>query len=94
MDRKARQALEQRDKERSVQAISNKAMQETFEVTMRILALAINSDAGWGKKRTQRLIDRIMLQFDCILAGTLSGEDVVQYCKDKKINVEVNYEKG
>ena len=89
MNRKARQALEQRDREKSVQAISNNAMMETFEVTMRLLALAINSEAGWGKKRTQRLIDRIMLQFDCILAGTLSGDDVVQFCKDKKINVEV-----
>jgi hypothetical protein len=65
----------------------------TFEVVMRIMALAINSEEGWGTKRTQRLIDRIMQQFECITSGTLSGEDIIEFCNEKKINVDVNYDK-
>jgi hypothetical protein len=63
----------------------------TFEVVMRILALSINSQEGWGKKRIQKLIDRIMLQFDCITAGTLTGADIAEFCREKDINVEVSY---
>lgn len=65
----------------------------TFEIIMRLMAISINAEEGWGTKRTQRLIDRIMLQFDCIISGTLSGKEVIQYCNEKNINVEFKYSK-
>ena len=65
----------------------------TFEIVMRIMAIAINAEEGWGTKRTQRLIDRIMLQFECITSGTLSASDLIQFCNEKNLNVEFNYDK-
>lgn len=72
----------------------NETMLTTFEVIIRIMALALNSQEGWGKVRIQRLIDRIMLQFDCICAGTLTGTDIVEFCKEKNINVDIQYDRS
>lgn len=50
--------------------------------------IAINSEFGFGKKRIARLLSRVNLQFECILADTCTIEDIKQWCLEHGFNYE------
>jgi len=53
-----------------------------------LYAITLNTLHGFGTERINKLIDRVMNQFDCMKDGHLEGADIKQWCKDNDIQYE------
>jgi hypothetical protein len=66
----------------------HEATKEAIKVMTAIMAISLNNEFDFGTKRIQKLIDRMSNQFACILDGTVSVEDILDWCKENNIKVE------
>lgn len=69
-----------------------KAKQESVEITTRSLSAAfiisLADEFQFGPTRLQRLIDRVVDQYDCMLDGTVTTSDIEDWCKTKGYDYE------
>jgi hypothetical protein len=56
-------------------------------ITIGVMALSLNGTFGFGKKRTNRLIERMNKDISCIESGHLSADDVLNWCKANNIDL-------
>ena len=75
--------------EKKAKQISEIATKETVSVMTALFVYSLNIELGFGQKRIEQVLDRVKLQFECITAGTLSGDDIFDYLKSKKIRCEL-----
>ena len=50
--------------------------------------ISLHDEFEFGPKRLQRLLDKANLQFECIDAGTVTVEDLIEWCKDYGVNIK------
>ena len=59
----------------------------TIRLMIGVMALSLNNEYKYGKKRTNRLINRMTKDMACVHDGHLSQEDIFEWCKEKQINI-------
>lgn len=68
------------------EAIEAKAIQHTYITLNALYALSLNSMFGFGKKRTNALIEKVRVQFDCLRENYLSSQDLLDWCLEHEID--------
>lgn len=59
-----------------------------IELTASVSCLALNNEFGFGKKRLDRYMTRYDAEMGCINYGSLSKQDVDEWCEKKKIQIK------
>lgn len=62
-----------------------------FEVSrtiMAVMSISLKDEHNFGKKRTNKIIDRIYSQLDCVITNVVKREEIFAWCRDNEINFE------
>ena len=70
---------------REREQIEDLAIQKAYLTLNAMYALVLNSEHGFGKKRINRIIEKVKQQFLCIRGKYVSANDVSEWCKEKGI---------
>ena len=64
-----------------------KDTESTLKLAIGCMALSLNNEYGFGKKRTNKLIARMTKDMICIAEDHISKEDMFEWCAQKGINI-------
>lgn len=71
-------------------------MNESFKRAVRDLTaafmLSASDEFGFGEKRLARLLGKVAKTFACINEGTVTIEDIKQWCKEKGFDYDALFE--
>lgn len=73
------------------EAIEANAIRHTFMTMNALYALSLNSLHGFGKKRTNALIESVRNQFTCLKEGYVSSLDIANWCIENEIEYKNIY---
>ena len=76
---------------RTIKDVRDETKKETIKQTLRlfigVLALSLNNEFAFGQTRINRLVERMNRELECINAGTLSKDDVENWCRENNIKL-------
>lgn len=76
----------------------DKVRQEAIKLAVHDLTAAfiisMHDEFGWGKTRIHRLLGRVNNQFECILANTVTIDDIKQWCQENGLDYEAVFKDG
>jgi hypothetical protein len=64
-----------------------KDTESTLKLAIGCMALSLNNEYGFGRKRTNRLISRMTKDMICIAEDHITKEDMFEWCRTKGINL-------
>lgn len=67
---------------KKVEAEIHKAIENTQEWLLEVVAISLMDEFDFSKEDVRRLIAKVNNQFDCVLAGTVDIEDFTTMCKE------------
>lgn len=69
-----------------LEKLSSSTVREAAKMASALFALVLNSEYGFGKKRIDKVLERVNYQMECVLSGHLSGKDIYGWCEEKKLS--------
>jgi len=72
-----------------LETIKKSATLSAIEGLMGSIIISLNNEFGFGKKRLNKFIDRLNLQYECVESGDMSLDDFNRWALDKGINYSV-----
>lgn len=73
--------------ERLVEKHSQLAVKEAVEVMQYVMAYSLNKLYGFGAVRINKIFTDMRLQMDCVREGLVTGEDIMNWCSENKIDL-------
>lgn len=66
----------------SLAAVRQDAIKFASDCMIASFVISLHDEFGFGPKRMKRLLEKVNLQFDCVEAGTVSLEDLAEWCNE------------
>lgn len=71
-----------------LEEIRNEAIIETAQAYTAAWIISLHDEFQFGHKRLQRILKRVDNQFECVIAETVTVEDLVNWCKEYGIEIK------
>lgn len=87
-------ALVHKEIQKDLDRIRHEAIKRAVHDLTAAFIISIHDEFGWGKTRIHRLLGRVNNQFECILANTVTIDDIKQWCLEHGFNYEEIFPNG
>lgn len=77
-----------REIQERLEEVKHLAINETIKSLTAAFIISLSDEFGFGIKRMSRLLDKVQNQFECIEAGTVELEDLVEWVLEFGIDIK------
>lgn len=71
-----------------LEEIRSEAISKTVQAYTAAWIISLYDEFNFGHKRLQRVLNKVENQFECVTAGTVTIEDLVNWCKEYGIEIK------
>ncbi len=71
-----------------LEEIRNEAISKTVQAYTAAWVISLHDEFQFGHKRLQRILNKVENQFESVMAGTVTVEDLVNWCKEYGIEIK------
>jgi hypothetical protein len=80
--------MKQSDLDRIIFETKRQTQSQVIKTFSYAVTMALNNEFGFGKERMARFFERTNVQFECILAETITINEIYDWCQERGIDIE------
>lgn len=81
-------AIVDKEVQERLEEVKHLAINETIKGLTAAFIISLSDEFGFGIKRMSRLLDKVQNQFECIEAGTVELEDLIEWVLEFGIDIK------